>query len=161
MPALQVIILEHLRHFEHSKDRLYKWFNLPYTQVMDHIKKSEQLLSQEIGRSRNDFAQNPFLDLLPAIGKAYYLSTRLDRDIAMLRAVEAVRIYLANHDGRLPETAEAITEVPLPIDPLSGKPFHYKLENGKAIIDSPGAADRPKDHVVYEITVARKENGRD
>ena len=57
---------------------------------------------------------------------------RLDRRVAALRVVEAIRMHAATHGGSLPESLDKITEVPVPFDPVTGQPFGYHLEGGRA-----------------------------
>jgi hypothetical protein len=76
---------------------------------------------------------------------------RNDRKIATLRVIEALRIYAAGHDGRLPQQLTDISEVPIPDDPVTGQPFEYKLENGKARLSGPTFRDIALN---YEITIA-------
>jgi hypothetical protein len=64
---------------------------------------------------------------------------RLDRRVAALRCVEAIRLYAAAHGGRLPPTLAAVKEVPVPEDPLTGKPFAYRLENDTATLEAAGS----------------------
>ena len=53
--------------------------------------------------------------------------TRMDRRVAALRCVEAVRLYAAAHDGKLPPSLDEIKDVPVPRDPVDDKPFGYRL----------------------------------
>ena len=68
----------------------------------------------------------------PAVQQVSNAVVRTDRTIALLRTVEALRLYGANHDGRLPEKLSDITEVPIPLDPLNGQPFGYQGVSGNA-----------------------------
>jgi hypothetical protein len=53
-----------------------------------------------------------------------------------MKIIEAIRYYAAVHDGRPPDSLEAIKEVPVaPTDPMTGKPFGYKVEGRTAIVD--------------------------
>jgi hypothetical protein len=82
---------------------------------------------------------------------------RLEQRIALLRHVEALRLYAAEHDGKLPEKLSDI-EVPLPVDPFTGKPFAYKVEGGTAHVrGSPprGEEKIPAYNVHYEITLRK------
>src|SRR5262249_35611813 len=63
---------------------------------------------------------------LRAIESMYKSTVWPDRQIALLLAIEAIRLYAAAHDGQLPETLDQVTEVPLPEDPATGKPFLYR-----------------------------------
>ena len=56
---------------------------------------------------------------------------RLDQRIALLRHVEALRLYAAEHDGTLPANLSDIS-VPLPDDPFTGKPFRYEVDGDTA-----------------------------
>jgi len=50
----------------------------------------------------------------------------LERRIDALRIVEAIRDYMASHEGKLPPNLGDITAVSLPVDPLTGQPFSWK-----------------------------------
>ena len=77
---------------------------------------------------------------------------RNDRRIAVLRVIEAIRIYGAAHDGNLPERLEDVSEVPIPEDPVTGLPFEYVRDGNKAILSGPTLRDFP---LSYEITMNR------
>ena len=78
-------------------------------------------------------------------------SVRADRQIAILRILESLRIYAANHEGHLPQQLSDITEVPIPDDPVTGQPFEYKLEGDRALLQGPTLMLVPLN---YEITMA-------
>ena len=65
--------------------------------------------------------------LVPALHKVRRAQGRLEQRIALLRHVEALRLYAAEHDGTLPAKLSDIA-VPLPVDPFTGKPFRYEVE---------------------------------
>jgi hypothetical protein len=75
--------------------------------------------------------------LLPAIPKVIVNNNRLDRKIAALRIIEALRLYAAAHDGQLPEKLADITEVPVPLDPGTGKPFEYQRDKDAGTLIAP------------------------
>ena len=50
-------------------------------------------------------------------------TAQLERDLALWRTIEALRHYAATHGGHLPPNLTAIKEVPIPLDPLTGKDF--------------------------------------
>ena len=56
------------------------------------------------------------------------------RQINLLRTVEALRMYAAEH-GRWPEKLEDIKAVPVPNDPFTEKPFEYAVKDGVALLD--------------------------
>lgn len=72
----------------------------------------------------------------------------------MLRLLEALRLYAAQHDARLPDRLDDVTEVPIPIDPVTGRPFEYRRDGAKARLQAPTFRDVPLN---YEIVMERAE----
>ena len=82
---------------------------------------------------------------------------QLERQIALLRHVEALRLYAAGHDGKLPARLSDIS-VPLPVDPFTGKPFVYTVEGTTAHLRGgslPGEEHEPRCGVHYEVTMSK------
>ena len=65
--------------------------------------------------------------LFMSIQKVLTTQARLEQRLAMLRTVEAIRLDAAKNGGKLPSSL-ADLNVPIPIDPVSGKLFDYKLD---------------------------------
>lgn len=87
--------------------------------------------------------------------KVHQAGARTDRKIAMLRAVEAVRVH-ADTTGRPPKELADIKKVPVPNDPLTDKPFVYAVTADGFTIGSPESESVPKALAVsYEVTVRR------
>jgi hypothetical protein len=78
---------------------------------------------------------------------------RLDRRVAALRVVEAVRLHAASHDGRLPEELKEIVEVPVPEDPATGKLLEYRREGAGAVLALPEAGMKGRPTPPYRITL--------
>jgi hypothetical protein len=64
----------------------------------------------------------------------YVRCHKIERQIDALRIVEALRHYAAGHDSQLPESLDKMTDTPIPDDPFTGKPFHYTLRDGVAVL---------------------------
>jgi hypothetical protein len=82
---------------------------------------------------------------------------RLDQRLDLLRCVEALRLYAAEHDGKLPARLDDI-KLPLPVDPITGKPFIYKLNDATAILRGtppPGQEKVAAYNVRYEVTIVK------
>ncbi len=76
----------------------------------------------------------------------------------MVRYIEAIRLYAANHNGSLPPSLEAITEAPVPIDPATGKFFDYKVDGSTATLTAPAPPryeSIPQYKIRYELKLAR------
>jgi len=84
------------------------------------------------------------------------LMERLDGTVATLECIEGLRHYAAGHNGQLPAQLSEITDIQLPNDPATDKPFAYRTEGARAVLDvSAPKGGRPRDGIQYEITVAR------
>jgi hypothetical protein len=109
-------------------------------------------------------AENPahdavglFAALLPQVLKARTAQGRLEQRIALLRHVEALRLYASDHDGRLPAKLSEAT-VPLPADPFTGKAFGYNLDGATAHLQGAASQGQEKSSTQalhYEITVRK------
>src|SRR5437773_900928 len=69
---------------------------------------------------------------LPAVRKFVAAAKGLSAE-----QVEALRIYAAAHEGKLPDKLDEITEVPVPFDPGTGKPFEYSRAYDTATLTGP------------------------
>src|SRR5262249_12826020 len=118
---LQVILLDAKRDYEIQRDERMKVLALPMWQI-------DARAGNEVQERDKDLL---FADLLPDVVKLRRTQAQLDRQIALLRHVEALRLYAAEHEGRLPDKAGDIS-VPLPVDPVTGTPFAYALEEKTA-----------------------------
>lgn len=147
MPVIQVAALYTIQEYQRVRDERYKWMNLPYWQ-------SAGRADQDLPRTVEEKLTNPLLTmfrlLTPALNSALLAGVRLERKLDALECVEAVRLYAAAHEGKLPASLEAITEAPVPPDPATGKPFMYKLEGDTATLTAPVPAGAPN-HPAYAI----------
>jgi hypothetical protein len=106
-----------------------------------------------IKKTENPVIRKTFQDQLkPAYERARITAEKLDRHIAALQCIEAMRLYAAGHNGKFPNALGEIAEVSVPGDPVTRKPFVYTHIGSKAILEAPapkGAAD--KDAMRYEL----------
>jgi hypothetical protein len=80
--------------------------------------------------------QSLFTAISPSLRPAMMAELRLDRRIAALRVIEAVRLFAVDHGGAMPSSLNQITAVSVPDDPSSGKPFDYICTENSAILAS-------------------------
>ena len=76
--------------------------------------------------------------------------------MAALRCVEAIRLYAAAHNGRLPTTLDDVKEAPVPNDPHTGKQFLYHVGNGLATLEGPppaGEEATDRNALRFELTL--------
>jgi hypothetical protein len=149
MPPAQVILAYTALCLDRSRDGLFKWFGLPYWQARDGIAAAQRNFRTE---AEDESVFSIASQLVPAIGKIRESQARAERRMAALRIVESIRMYAASHDGKLPARLDDLTEAPAPLDPVSGKPFAYKVTDGKALLE--GLPPVNEDSLHYEITIA-------
>jgi hypothetical protein len=143
-------LLDEKRAYEVSRDETMKLRALAPWQI-DALTGGESL-----GRGGDCL----FADFLPHVLKVRRAQGRLEQRVALLRHVEALRLYAAAHDGRLPQKLAEIA-VPLPPDPFTGQPFAYRAEAATAHLRGSPPRGQEKDpafNVRYEVTV-RKPSG--
>ena len=152
LPA-QLIVVGTAVGYAHFRDETFKWRSIPYGQGEAGGAHAEKLF-----HDARDKEVIPLAGLLlPAIGSVRRNTVRLDRSIAALRIVEALRGYAATHDGKLPERLDEVVELPIPLNPQTGKPFEYSLKDGRATLAAPPqtGATASQSALRFEISIAR------
>src|SRR5262249_6892921 len=151
MPVPQVFLLNAMEEYISMRDEMFKWMPLPFAEGHQGMVAAEKELKR---RCEQGGSLNLLLQLLPAVQKVYIASVRCDRRFAVLRAVEAVRFYAANHHGQLPKSWDEITEVPVPLDPVTNKPFEYTVKDNHVTIFAPKAPGGVASNsaFLYELT---------
>jgi hypothetical protein len=146
-PADQVILLDEKRELEVRFDDAMKTINLPVWQA------------ETVG-NRHKLTNEPALfadSFVPVVDKVIRVRGRLDQRIALLRHVEALRLYAAEHNRTLPAKLSDVT-VPLPDDPFTGKPFRYEVTGNTAHLRGTPPSGMEKDplyHVHYEVSLRK------
>jgi hypothetical protein len=117
---------------------------MPYAIQIPLMKAAEDRYAQEL----KEESANPFLVLIgSAFTRAAATFWRGDRMRAALTDVEAIRSYAAGHDGALPAQLTDIKDTPALDNPLTGKPFDYRVDGENATLwDS--EADFPLSYTV-------------
>lgn len=118
----QVILLEEKLEYEARRDERMKLLPLPTWEAVPRL----NAIREPKGR--------PIVDtFLSSLDKVRLSQGRLEQRLALVRHVEALRLHAAAHGSKLPDKLSDV-EVPLPVDPFTGKPFRYELVDGAAHI---------------------------
>jgi hypothetical protein len=64
-------------------------------------------------------------------------------------------MYAASHEGKLPPALDDIKQVPVPLNPATGKEFLYHLEGVKAILELPASDGISGGNRRFEIQIAK------
>ena len=116
MPHFQIGLLIGLQEYDRLFDDSIRWERLPFWEACPALDKWQQSVNAAI-HDKNGPAIPVARTFLPAVEKMLASRTRLDRRIAALRCVEAVQLYAAAHDGKLPMFLDDIQDVPCPSTP--------------------------------------------
>jgi hypothetical protein len=112
-------------------DTWRKWMYLPYPQSIAKFPELADKLRDD-ARRRELF---PLASILsPIRGNVLMSQMKIDRQVARLQAIEALRMHAAA-TGAFPTRLDEVTGVPVPLDPATGGPFAYKLEGEFATLD--------------------------
>jgi hypothetical protein len=71
------------------------------------------------------------------------VSRGIDRFIAVLECLEGLRYYAGMYDGKLPNTLGEVTEIRLPIDPVTNNGFIYCRESDAFILQTADTRKAP------------------
>src|SRR5262249_26616853 len=138
LPVVQASLLHALHEYNCGFDDMRKLRTLPYWEAATLLKRHEK----QIVKSRKEGRGLTVLSdlLLPAVGRVMMAQHRMDRKLGALRIVEAIRLHAAKHVGKLPARLDLIDEVPIPLDPFTGKAFEYQVKGTTAYLSAPPPA---------------------
>ena len=149
LPPLQVILVDEVVSFEIERDNQMKVMNLPYWQV-----EALRAAKPAVKAAPEDSLLGGLISSFHKVRRSH---ARLEQRIALLRCVEGLRMYAAAHKGKLP-AALADVPVPLPVDPINGRPFNYSVKDDTAILRGtppPGQEKVAFFNVQYEIKIVQ------
>jgi hypothetical protein len=92
--------------------------------------------------------------LKPAHDRVRKMMNHVDRKISALQCIEALRLFAGTHDGKFPDKLNDVTQVTIPDDPVTKKPFSYKSTGSEAVLELEGTeGSEDRDAVRYEIKI--------
>jgi hypothetical protein len=132
-----------------ASDELWKCWGLPYPQSQEQMLRSWKALAPD----QPPLLENPLFQAsqvqvafhvlplrpdydIPSLLRWRYSLSAVDREIALFRTVEALRDYAARHDGVPPAGLDQITDLPVPLDPATDKPFDYSVQGQTVHLDA-------------------------
>jgi hypothetical protein len=107
---------------------IYKAWTLPFPQAGGPLERAAAAFPQDVN--------HPLASALSPWHARYSLA-RTDEQLAALRVIEALRDYAARHGGRPPSSLGDIADLPIPPDPVTGRPFDYHADGATATLDLP------------------------
>jgi hypothetical protein len=132
MSPAELLLLYQLRFLHEIRDELFKVAYLPFPQTRAPAAEVEKAL-RELPDTEAAVLPRMFL---PALVKVRFAEVRLERKLAMLRTIEALRMHAASQGGRLPDKLDQVTVVPIPNDPGTDQPFEYQRDGQEATLSN-------------------------
>jgi hypothetical protein len=156
MSVGQVMAIYTGRLYQRLADEYEKQWYMPYAEMRSRDQAIDNAVrdARMLGPNPNREVLPIVTLLLPAMQQARTAEVRLERDLAALRVIEALRLHAAAHDGKLPGDLNDVTEVPVPLNPVTGKPFVYRLDGTTAILELPKSDGIYGYNRRYEIQIA-------
>jgi len=153
MPPAQALLLCMEHTWRADRDDWYQAAYLPYSKAWPLFAAANKRL-RESPITEGHAASRL---LFPGLNNVLSVQARIDRHFAALRVIEAARMYAAAHNGKLPDRLDDVTEVPVPSDPGTGRPFQYSREGVTATLVSQVPGDpRPNNGIRFSLTVRTK-----
>jgi hypothetical protein len=157
-PHVQVALMQAFGEFDQFIDEMHRCQTLPFWEAAPALEQ----LENRIRTSRSVVTLlGPAFPLvpqfLPSTTRVIQIRAGLERQFAALRCLEAIRLYAAEHKGQLPANLAEIKDTPIPVCPVTGRPFDYrKTGDDQAVLKAPpvpkGVNIQP---LVYELTLRR------
>jgi len=145
MPPAQALLTDVFESYDDYRHELFKWSALPYWQAREGIARSDARLKAASSAPLGGISASLARLLLPAISSVMRRHAEMQQQMAALRIVEAVRAHVAEK-GRLPASLGEIKDLPIPLNPATGKPFPYRLEKDRAVLTADGFVDRQREY---------------
>jgi hypothetical protein len=152
MPPVQIVLLRGIGVYRELMDDRRKLFSLPYSDAVKQLSAQQERLKAI--REGSDPLAALFSLTVPAVEKVYDAFARTERRIAILQAIEAIRLHVAAK-GSPPARLADVTIVPVPVDPNTGKPFEYAADGQTIRLLAPppeGQAAHAVNSMGYQLT---------
>ena len=131
---LQIILMAEVLHYDKTYQNMIKWNSIPYPVARKRIKELDASIKKPEPSVLSPLPLGTFSAMiLPAVSRVMEASPKMERRIAALRIIEAIRMQAA-FDKAWPDSLEKVTIVPVPADPFTGKAFAFKKEGKKITI---------------------------
>lgn len=129
MCVSQVLLIDFKRDLDYFSHECEKAVHTPTKDLDGFEDRIDELLASSLTRPGAFFVSQ----LSNPVAAIRQVGSSLQVGVDSLMVIEAIRHHVATH-GTLPESLEDL-ELPVRKNAFTGKPFGYRLENGKAVLD--------------------------
>ena len=114
MPPAEVLVRYLSNYYHELRDEVFKATYLPFPQARPLTRRGGQAPEVRCPTPRR--LDSPGCSCRPS-RKVRLAEVRIERKLAALRAIEALRMHAAAHGGELPDKLDQVTVVPVPERP--------------------------------------------
>jgi len=156
MAVGQVLAIYMERNYRHTAEDWEKIWYVPFAEMPKIAEAVDKRLAaaHPLGTSDDREIIPMAALLLPSIQATRNAQVRLERQVAAIRVIEALRMYAAEHNSELPDSLEKITSAPVPMNPATDKPFEYRLDGNTAVLTLPKTDGLNNGNCQFEIRIA-------
>jgi hypothetical protein len=146
-PGEQLVFLAMKDYYEVGRDEQYQLLYMPYGMSQEKSASANEQRKKDLQRYgwfvgvADGWLPNAD-GWLPNMAAIKAAQCRVQQRIALIQAVEAIRMAGAENGGKLVDSLGA-TPVPVPNDPFTGKPFQYQVTGDVATLSSEFPTSRP------------------
>jgi hypothetical protein len=158
MPDAQAVALRAITAYRVMNEDAIKCFHLSYPEGRAEFAKL-RARAKELVKASNDPIVTVFGQNVAPVEKCFEAHARVNRRVALMRAIEAVRMHAAANGGKLPEKLTDVKLVPVPLDPYTDQPFVYDVKGDTfGITGAPPAGEQPSfnNQMRFEVTLRAK-----
>ncbi len=132
-PKEQLVFMAMKDYYDVSRDDHFKWVRTPYNLAIAKIAATNDQMQKD--RAKFGLLTAFTFGLLPNLDGFLTAITRTRQRVAVIQAIEAIRMAGAENGGKLIDSLDQ-APVPVPNDPFTGKPFSYQVNGKVAILSS-------------------------
>jgi hypothetical protein len=153
LPPKQLLLEEDKQRFLEARDAIFLDAALPYPQLEA---KWKMVGGRPVWPIDARFQRGVFHHFLTQPVRILQAQIRIQQRLALLQIIEALRLHAAK-TGQFPKSLDAL-EVPVPLDPVTGKAFSYSLKAGTVTLRGTpprGMEQQPPFNIRYVLTLRK------
>ncbi len=151
MLAPQIILLEAMTQYHEQCSAAVDAFASPFPEA---LRGFDALQADLLAPSEEPSPAAPLaLAHVSALYRCRIVQANVERELAVLRLLEALRAHAAKH-GLLPQSLSDVAVLDVPDDPATGQPFEYRLNGSIAELNASALPTLQDSALHYEIALA-------
>ena len=150
MPTAQVVFIDSVRAYQELADDYEKLSYIPFT----HFEKYHEDLAVRMNEATS--LRRPLMRsmMITAVDSIHRSHVRMQRMLAAVQTIEAIRMHAARNGNALPTSLHEISCVPVPKNPATDRPFVYVGNSDTGTLTLP-LSDGVAYSNTFELSIAK------